>query len=301
MTWLFFAFSGPVLWAVSVHLDKYLVERYFKHTSVAALLLFTAFIGLALLPFIWWFQPETMKLPLPTTCLAGFSGVLYMAAAFFYLQALQSEEASVVAPFFQAAPLFAYVLAYAVLGEKLSSQQIFGGLLIVCGAALVSVRTAAPRTFKTRLVALMLACAFSAAVSSVIFKIAAVTADFWPATFWMYVGEAIFGLVVLAIGPYRKQTLTLLRSNPGTLLAINAANELINLAGSLGARYALLLAPLSLVQAVSSTTTLFVFLIGIALTLRYPTLGREDLSGGNVVRKGASAILIAIGVAIIDR
>ena len=37
MAWLFFAFSGPVLWAISTHFDKYLVERYFKHNDVAVL------------------------------------------------------------------------------------------------------------------------------------------------------------------------------------------------------------------------------------------------------------------------
>jgi drug/metabolite transporter (DMT)-like permease len=52
MTWLLFAFSGPVLWAISTHLDKYLVERYFKHSSVAVLLIFTALAGLLLLPVI---------------------------------------------------------------------------------------------------------------------------------------------------------------------------------------------------------------------------------------------------------
>ena len=52
MSWLVFAFSGPVLWAISTHLDKYLVERFFKHTDVALLLLFTAFIGVLTLPFI---------------------------------------------------------------------------------------------------------------------------------------------------------------------------------------------------------------------------------------------------------
>ena len=52
MSWLVFAFSGPVLWAISTHFDKYLVERYFKHTDVAVLLLFTAFIGVLTLPFI---------------------------------------------------------------------------------------------------------------------------------------------------------------------------------------------------------------------------------------------------------
>ena len=40
--WLFLAFSAPVLWAVSTHIDKYLVERFFKNSSVGVLLIFTA-------------------------------------------------------------------------------------------------------------------------------------------------------------------------------------------------------------------------------------------------------------------
>ena len=48
MSWVAFAFSGPVLWAISVHLDKYLVERFFKDSNVAVMLLFTAFVGLNL-------------------------------------------------------------------------------------------------------------------------------------------------------------------------------------------------------------------------------------------------------------
>ncbi|WP_231593735.1 hypothetical protein [Methanosarcina siciliae] len=34
------------------------------------------------------------------------SGILYMSVIWFYLQALQTEEASTVAPFFQAAGVF---------------------------------------------------------------------------------------------------------------------------------------------------------------------------------------------------
>ena len=45
MTWLPYAFSGPVLWALSTHLDKYLVEQYFKKAEVAVLLVFTALAG----------------------------------------------------------------------------------------------------------------------------------------------------------------------------------------------------------------------------------------------------------------
>ena len=99
MSWVLFAFSGPVLWAISVHLDKYLVERYFKQSDVAVLLLFTAFIGLLLLPFIWYSEPSVTSPGAGSIALIILAGIFYMSAMLLYLQALQSEEASVVAPF----------------------------------------------------------------------------------------------------------------------------------------------------------------------------------------------------------
>jgi drug/metabolite transporter (DMT)-like permease len=100
MSWIAFAFSGPVLWAASTYLDKYLVERYFKDSNVAVLLIFTALIGVVTLPFIWFFDPTVVVLSPLSAALMAFSGILYMGAMLFYLRAIQSEEASAVAPFF---------------------------------------------------------------------------------------------------------------------------------------------------------------------------------------------------------
>jgi uncharacterized membrane protein len=301
MSWLVFAFLGPVLWAVSTHLDKYLVDRYFKDSNIAVLLIFTALIGLFTLPFIWFFEPKGIALSIESAGLMGLSGILYMGAMLLYLGALQSEEASVVAPFFQAAPLFAYLLGYFFLGEDLSSRQIAGGVLIVSGTLLASLRSEPHASrFKSRLAALMLACAFVLALSSLIFKVFALRDEFWPTTFWMYVGEAIFGVGLLAVLSIRRQFVALMRSSPGAVLSINGVNELINLGGGLGTRYALLLAPLSLVQAISSTTTLFVFAFGIALSICCPALGRENMSGGELMRKGGAALLVAVGVLLIS-
>ena len=94
--------------------------------------------------------------------------------------------------------------------------------------------------------------------------------DFWTTAFWTFVGQAVFGAVVLALPGPRRQFLRLLRANTVALLSINGINELVNLAGGLGARYALMLAPLSIVQAITSTTTLFVFLFGVAISLAIP-------------------------------
>jgi drug/metabolite transporter (DMT)-like permease len=306
MSWLIFAFSGPILWAASTHMDKYLVERYFKDSNVAVLLIFTALIGLLTLPFIWLLAPAVAAVGLANATLMAFSGVLYMGAMLFYLRALQSEEASVVAPFFQAAPLFGFVLGYLVLGETLSPTQMAGGALIVGGTLLVSLRSdpraaGASRKLNLRLAALMLACALSLAVSSLIFKIFALRDEFWPTTFWMFAGEALFGGALLAIAPYRRQFIELLRRNPGAVLSINAVNELVNLGGGLGTRFALVLAPLSLVQAIGSTTTLFVFGFGVVLSLFFPGLGREDISRRELTHKGLAAALVAAGAVLVTR
>jgi uncharacterized membrane protein len=302
MTWLFFAFSGPVLWAISTHFDKYLVERYFKHSDVAVLLLFTAFVGLLTLPFIAHFEPTVFAPSAASIALIIVSGVLYMGAMLFYLHALQSDEASVVAPFFQAVPLFGYVLAYFVLGERLSILQITGGALIVAGTLTVSLRFGHPaHRFKLRLVLLMLCCGLAAALASLIFKLFAIEVAFWTTTFWMFVGEAVFGAALLCVGRYRQQLVDLFRSNAVALLSVNGSNELINLGGSLGNRYALMFAPLSIVQAIGSTTALFVFAFGVLLSVLFPQFGRETLSRRDLLQKGAAAVLVAIGVALVTR
>ncbi len=302
MSWVVYAFSGPVLWAISVHFDKYLVERFFKHSHVAVMLLFTAFVGVVLMPFIWMFQPSVTSAGARNIALIVFSGILYMSALLLYLRALQAEEASVVAPYFQAGPLFGYALAYFVLGETLTGRQLAGGVLILVGALIVSVRfDQGPRIFKARLAALMLPCGYAIALSGLIFKIFAIEVEFWTTTFWMFAGEAMFGCALLLIPFYRREFTTVLRANTVALLSINGSNELINIGGGLGNRYALMFAPLSLVQAIGSTTTLFVFAFGVVLSLVWPKLGREDLSGRELLQKGIAAVLVALGVALVTR
>src|ERR1035437_2731794 len=136
--WLLFAFSGPILWAASTHIDKYLVEKYFKNSDTAVLMVFTALIGLVMIPFILVFQPGTLSLPLLSITVMIVSGILYMGTMLFYLQAIQSAEASVVAPLFQTLILFTFILGYFILGETLSWTNGIGAGLIVIGALTLS-------------------------------------------------------------------------------------------------------------------------------------------------------------------
>ena len=300
--WLLLAFSGPVCWAVSTHIDKYLVDRYFRESDTAVLMLFTALTGVALLPLIGWIEPAIFKPSVFAILVMAASGILYMGAMLFYLRAIQSEEASVVAPLFQASTLFTFLLGYLFLHEKLGPLQIMGGALVVGGALGLSFRGGVKRQgFKARLVLLMLGATFVLALSTVLFKFFAIQDDFWTTTFWTFAGEGIFGAALLLRAGYRAQFAELFRRNPGAMAGVNATNELINLGAGLAVRYASLLAPVALVSAISSTTTFFVFAFGIFLTLFYPKMGREDLSVGNLIQKGLGALLIALGVFLIEQ
>lgn len=299
--WLAYAFSGPLLWAVSTHIDKYLVDKYFQHSDTAVLMVFTAFLGVFALPVIWLLEPKVLALPWLATGVMTVSGVLYMGAMMFYLRAIQTEEASVVAPLFQASILWTFALGLIFLHEMPRWSALAGAGLIVAGAIGLSLdRHLRLGRFKPRLVALMLGATFVLACSTVVFKFFAVHDEFWSTTFWTFVGEGLFGAAILAVPGYRRQFLTLLRRNPGAVMGVNAANELINLGGGLGVRFASLLAPVALVSAISATTTFFVFLFGILLTLFFPKLGREELSARNVIQKGVGGLLVMAGVVLIE-
>lgn len=299
--WLLYAFSGPLLWAISTHIDKFLVDKYFRHSDTAVLIVFTAFMGVLALPVIWLFEPKVLALPWLATGVMTVSGILYMAAMLFYLRAIQSEEASVVAPLFQANTLFTFALGLILLHEMPHWPQILGAAAIIVGAVGLSLDSKLHLgRFKPRLVLLMCAATFVLALSNVVFKIFAIHDEFWSTTFWTFMGEGLFGVAILAMPQYRKQFVHLFRKNPGAVMGTNAANELINLGGGLGVRFASLLAPVALVSAISATSTFFVLLFGILLTIFFPRLGREDLTTRNLVQKAIGGLLIMVGVVLIE-
>ena len=173
---------------------------------------------------------------------------------------------------------FGLILGYFILGEQISSFQTIGVLLIIAGSVLLSLRFGQDSGhIKKRLVILMLLCALAVSLSSLIFKIFAVQDAFWPTTFWKFSGQALFGVTLMLPAKNRKQFSEMIHSNAGALLSVNLTNELINLGGNLGMRYALLLAPLAIVQAISSTTSFFVLFFGVILSLFFPNFAREEI------------------------
>jgi hypothetical protein len=99
----------------------------------------------------------------------------------------------------KAAPLFGFALGYILLGERLSPRQMLGGAVIVAATVLLTLGGGARGgRFKLRLAVLMLGSALMVALSTAIFKLFAIRDEFWTTTAWTGVGQALFGLALLA-------------------------------------------------------------------------------------------------------
>src|SRR5262249_4261516 len=264
MRWISIALLAPALWALGNHIDKYLLGRRLDQRGVGSLMLFSALIGLPILPLILLFRPGVFLLSFLDAAILMLNGMLYVLGLLPYFYALQKDEASVVVPLFQTSAVFSYILGLLVLDEQLTGWQIGAALLIVVGSILITLEIEQRRSkFKAKLFALMLLASLLNALNWLLFKVVAVREDFWISSFWEYAGFALAGLLMLLfIKSYRHEFMAVLRQSKLNVLGLVAINENLSLAAKTAPNLASLLAPPALISTLPGLQALFVFLFG---------------------------------------
>ncbi|MDP2672158.1 MAG: EamA family transporter [Candidatus Daviesbacteria bacterium] len=298
MNWFFIALLAPALWSVTNHIDKYLISKYFRGGGTGSLMIFSSLIGLFVVPFVYVFHPNVFNIQPTLAILIAFNGFLYVLGLLPYIYALQKDEASIVVPLFQTIPVFSYVLAYFVLGETLTTQQIIASMLVILGAITLSLDlTDKKPKFKKVVFGLMFLSSFMVALNGLIFKFVAIQADFWTTSFWEYVGFALLAFILFTfIKSYREQFLSVVKANKVPVLSLNALNEVINIIAKLSMNFATLLAPLALVWVVNGFQPFFVLLYGVVITLFFPKFGTESLLKKHLIQKVIAILIMFVGV-----
>lgn len=299
MNWFLIALINPLAHSVANHFDKYLLSKHIKGGTVGALIVFSSLFAVVALPIIILIKPDILAtVTFWQAAVLILNGALVSVAIALYLYALDVDEASYVAPFIQFYPLFGFVLSYLFLGEVLTSNQIFAGLFIVLGSLLLSIEfTKAKRKFKTKLIVLMIGSCFFYALNAVIFKAIAIDQGFLNSLFWDMLGKFLFGVgIFLSIKPYKDQFLNLIESNGVKIVLLNMLNEVVGLVGELATIFAVLYAPVALVQSVSGVQPLFVLILGVLITIHFPRFGKEELSRRHMTQKITGISIVTIGV-----
>jgi drug/metabolite transporter (DMT)-like permease len=267
------------------------------------LILFSSLFSLLVLPALALVAPAVLAIAPWHATILLVGGFLNITGVILSLYAMKREEASVVVTLFQMIPVFNYVLAYLVLGETLTVVQVAAAVLIMAGAVVVSLDLARPRTSVKASVFLTMALAsLLIAANAVLFKLVAVSEDFWVSSFWSYLSLAIVGVVLFGlVRSYRDQFLRTLRLNSVPVVGLNVSNEILAVVGYLMISYATLLVPVALVSVLSGFQPMMVFAIGVLLTLALPRVGREDLSRKRVVQKLAAMAGMLLGTYLLNR
>ncbi|EKE19827.1 MAG: protein of unknown function DUF6 transmembrane [uncultured bacterium] len=302
MNWIIIAMFPPLLWAISNFIDKYLIVKYFKGGTIGALLIFSSLMGTFLLPFIYIFNRDVFSIHLFAGILIVASGFLYIMSLIPYIYAMNKDETSVVAPLFQFIPICNYFLAYYFLNEKLSTTQVLASLIIILGAVIISLNIDERKPkFKGEIFFLMFLSSLMLAATTLIFKMVAIEEHFWKTTFWEYVGFTIAMLTLLCIKSYREEFLRVIRRNKQAFVWVNFTNEAITLIGRMIMAFASLLAPLALVWVINGFQPLFIFLIGIILTIFLPGMGKESLRKRHLAQKFVAVTIMFSGAYLLNK
>ena len=298
MHWFFIALIGPFLYSVTNHIDKILLEKYFKSSGVGTLILISSLLSIVALPFIFLMDPTVLDVDRFSIGILSIIGVLNVLVLWCYLTALKDDEASIIIVFYQLMPVMALVLGYFILGEVLSRFQLISMAIIILGTSLIAFEVDDDNKFKlrTKTIYYMTAASFFWALEAVLFKFVALEINLWRAVFWENLALVVIGILIFWLVPtYRKSFLRALRINSKPVLGWNFVNEVIYMIGNIVVSFATLLAPVALILLGDSFQPIFVFIIGVAMTIFFPKLVAENIEAKHLWQKLIAILITGIG------
>jgi drug/metabolite transporter (DMT)-like permease len=303
MSWFLIALCAPFLLACANHNDKFLLSHYLKEKRIGAIVIFSSLLSSVAIALILLIRPDVHDVGLVQGSALVATGMLSVLGVVCYLYALDRDEASFVTPFYQMVPILAYCLGYFILGETITPAQGLGSFVIIGGALALSFELGRRgMRFKRNVVALMLAASCFSAINGVIFKLIAMSTGYWASLFWGFVGQAMAGVMLLTCAPgYRRELLRLVKQQKVAALGLIALSKGLFIVSEAVTLYATLLAPVALVLLVSSFQHLFVFVLGILLTMFFPRVAEESLGRKKMLQKGAGIALMLVGGYLISR
>ncbi len=295
MLWFWYAFGATALFSLANHIDKFLVGK--RGGGIGSLLIVSSCIDLLFIPLIAFFTPHVFDIKPSLAVMIACSNAVMLIGFIVYLYALERDEASVVAPLFQVIPIFSFLLAFFILGERLTLAQITGSFFVITGAIILSCDVSHTKTrVKYDILLLMLIASFLIALSTVVFKKGMLETDFWKAAFWGYFGDVFIGFCgFIFLKKYRNEFFAMLRSSKIVSIGFNTFDEVVNITGTLFFKYATLLAPVALVSSVGAFAPFLIYCFGMFFSRFFPFFSHDHFDKKNFFKKIISISILCIG------
>ncbi|HYC83372.1 MAG TPA: EamA family transporter [Candidatus Paceibacterota bacterium] len=305
MTLFLLIIAPPLLWSAVNYIDKFLLSRtsHHQHFSIDVLMLYSTAFSIVVLPLSFLFIGEAGIFSNQSQVAIQFiGGLLLTLSIYFYLKALNEEETSAVIPLALLAPVFGYILSYLLLGEILSLRQILACLIIIFGALILSLEINEGRRlrFKHGALGYMALCTFFQAGQETLFKFATIGNSFAVSIFWTHVGILAFGLAIAFFkrGALREFFISI-KTSGKTVFGVNISSEALSSVAYIIRDYTILLAPVAIVMTFNAFQPVFVFLLGILLSIFAPNFIKEKTTRRHLIHKGTATAVMVLGAVMI--
>ena len=308
MEWLILAFLGTVFFSGAGVLDKLLLSKC-TNDSKAYIVCQVLAQQLFTIPVLLIVGPKFMY---PESLIAMLFGCLQIFPAFFYMKAMQTEEASKVSAMEYVYPVFVFIGSVFLFGEVLDLKCCAGGLLLVVGTLLLSYKKNVIRSgsisrgpkILTNLVALSPAIKpfmsywILTAIYYLSLKYLLVSMDEWHLYTWSSLGSLMVVLSLLSKQSIRSEV-TDFFAGGGVAVGALISEEIFQFLGLIFSMFAYAIGSVTLVSSVGALQPILTVLLILGLGVLAPKLAKEMNERTDrraLVQKGISFLVVMIGI-----
>lgn len=318
--WLVIAVSSYFINAGVYIADKFLLSKKI-HSSIT----YAFYVGIwsifnfVILLFAPWF-PGGKELVIDIS-----AGVLFLATLIFWYKALHQSEATRVVPIVGAlVPVFSLILSHFFLGDSLGKKELLAFFILIAGGVLVSIKNTKVHLYDQvvsrvkdvfgnilgeihaeyrptrRLIFNSLISAFFFAVYYVLMKYIYINQPFIGGFVWSRLGTflgVLFMLLIPAwrdlIAKYRQEGDAPRNLSLFLFVRFFAAVAFIML------NWAISLGNVAMVNSLQGAQFLFLILLVLIFSYKFPDILQEELGKGVIVQKIIGVMLVSTGLYVL--
>ena len=255
--------------------------------------------------------------------LDALAGILFLATLVFWYKALHQSEATRVVPVVGAlVPIFSFIFTYIFFGESLSERHLLAFLILVIGGVLISVKQTRVYMYKEvkeslknkfggmlgnihaiyrptgRLIMNSVVSAIFFSAYYVLIKHIYTTQPFIGAFVWSRVGGFIGVLFLLFVSDWRQLIVRKKHERKTSIkgLIFFIFVRLMAAAAFIMLNWAISMGNVAIVNSLQGVQYVFLFLLVLFLTKKYPDVLKEELGGNVLFQKLVGIVLILLGV-----
>lgn len=302
MNWLFIAIIAHFLSAVVFTVDKFLLSKTVLRPVAAAFYvgLLSGGASLFLIPFGFYWMPFWQII------VSFIAGIVFIFAILFFYRLIQTNEVSIIAPIIGGAvPIFTLILTYLFLGERLAINQLFAFCLLVFGGVIMLL----PRKSESNLkknegflpkgFLLIILTAFLFAFSFVLTKFVFIEQSFISGFIWIRLGGILGACMLFLIPNTRRAILKTSKSVKIKIGGLFLSNKALSAFAFVLLNYAIYLGSVSLVNALQGVQYVFLLIIVLFLSKKFPQIIKEQISRRVIFQKAIGILFIVFGLGVL--